>query len=100
MRIQTLIDEFGSDFDEAISTAARDMDVKTIARFVAIGSGRTVDEVIAESPPVVPTVSAIMEALNVAFHGQKEAPPASDGEANPPRSTSSGKRGGKRTARG
>lgn len=100
--IGRLTDEIGKDFDARISAAARDFDVDVIARVVAIGLGGdwTADAVKDAAPPMVPTVSAVLEALNVAFHGQREAPPADPGAANPPKSTSSNRRKSKRSAPG
>lgn len=84
-RIQALVDALGEDFDSKISEAVVSNDLDTIALAVSIGSddGVTAEQVKAESPPVVPTVNAIMEALMMAFHGTKEAPVANDDE-NPP----------------
>jgi len=98
--IARLVDEFGKDFDTKLSAAARDFDVDVIAAAVAIGLGgeATVDDVKRAAPPLVPTVAAVLDALNLAFHGQREAPPA-NGDANPPRKTSSATRGGKRSGR-
>jgi hypothetical protein len=99
--IARLVDEFGKDFDSKLSAAARDFDIDVIARAVVIGldNGATVDDVKRAAPPIVPTVAAVLDALNLAFHGQREALPA-DGDANPPRSkaTSSAKRAAKRSA--
>lgn len=99
--IANLIAEFGEDFDTAISTAAQKLDVDVIARAAAIGMvDTTAEDIKAAAPPIVPTVAAVLEALNLAFHGQREAPPAGDGtDSNPTRAQrrSSSKRGAKRT---
>lgn len=103
--IAALVAEFGQDFDSKLSAAARDFDIDVIARAVAIGlnNDKTADDVKREAPPIVPTVAAVLDALNLAFHGQREAPPA-DGNANPPRTqgskTSSATRGAKRSGQG
>lgn len=100
--IARLVAEFGSDFDSKLTAAARDFDTDVIARAAAIGLGSdvTADDVKSAAPPIVPTVAAILDALNLAFHGQREAPPASDGDANPPKAISSRTRGAKRSGRG
>lgn len=84
-RIERLVAELGENFDAKISDAVRTNDLDTLALAVSIGcdDGATVDEIKAESPAIVPTVQAVMTALNVAFHGTKEAP-AATGDENPP----------------
>lgn len=88
--IGRLVEEFGQDFDAAISKASVLTDIDAIAKAVAIGlgDGISAEDVKRASPPIVPTVQAVMEALNLAFHGQKGAPPA-DGKAvsHPPRTS-------------
>lgn len=82
--IARLVETFGQDFDAKLSEAFIHSDVRTIAQAVAIGTGKTVDEIMLLSPPIVATSNAISVALNLAFHGPKGAPPAK-GESNPPR---------------
>lgn len=99
--IARLIDAFGESFDATLSEAMMKNDLEAVATAVAIGLGGdwTADAVKEASPPIVPTINAVMVALNLSFHGQKEAPPAAAG--NPPnrkaRRTGSAKRGAKRT---
>lgn len=85
--VAQLVAALGSDFDAKITAAATATDIKTIALAVAVGTGKTVAEVMTASPPYVPTAMAVIAALNVAFNGVKGAPPVAD--ANPPRSTAS-----------
>jgi len=97
--IARLIDAFGQDFDSTISEAMVKNDMTAIATAVAIGLGPTVtpDEVKAVSPPIVPTVNAVMVALNLSFHGEPTGAPHDEAEPNPTtrkarRATSSRKR--------
>jgi hypothetical protein len=99
--VAKLIAEFGQDFDANISKSMAKMDLETIAKAVAIGLGITPEEVKRAAPPIVPTINAVMIALNLSFHGKSEAPVATGG--NPPKRsavTSSRKRGSKRSAGG
>jgi len=74
-RMAQLVDALGPEFDTKITAAALGTDVKVIATAVAIGhGGLSPDEVMRMSPPVQPTINALLEALNLAFHGQKVAP--------------------------
>lgn len=83
--IARLIDAFGQSFDTKLSEAMVSNDLEAIATAVAIGLGGewTPEAVKQASPPIVPTVSAVMVALNLSFHGSKEAP-AATGDENPP----------------
>lgn len=96
--VARLVAALGSDFDTKITQAALETDMETLATAVAIGLGESVEYVKDISPPITLTVAAVMEALNLAFNGQREASPA-DGSENPPAAISSRKRGSKRTAR-
>jgi hypothetical protein len=103
-RLARLVALLGPDFDTKLSKAATNYDLDTVAQAVSIGlGGLDPDRIKAHSPPIVPTVAALMAALNLAFHGAKEPPPVTAGE-NPPRmkraATSLPKRGKKRSARG
>lgn len=84
--IARLIDSFGQSFDAKLSEAMVSNDLDAIATAVAIGlgGGVTPDDVKKASPPIVPTVNAVMIALNLSFHGSKEAP-AATGDGNPPK---------------
>lgn len=98
--IARLIDAFGQSFDTKLSEAMVSNDLDAIATAVAIGLGgeTTPEDVKRASPPIVPTVNAVMVALNLSFHGKKEAP-AATGDGNPPR-TSSAKRAKRRSKPG
>lgn len=100
--VARLTSEIGEDFETEISKAAGvSLNMNIIAKAVAIGSGLTVDEVKAASPPIVPTVQAVMAALNLAFHGKEGAVPTTGNENPPtPGKTSSRKRAGSRSGRG
>lgn len=84
--IAKLIDTFGNDWDVKFTEAAATMNTEVIAQFVAIGSDATVDDVMKASPPITPTIGAITQALNLAFHGTKEAPHV-EADENPPMMT-------------
>lgn len=75
-------DVLGPEWDKVLSDAMLTHDMETIDKVVAIGLGKSFEEVWAFSPPVVPTIEAVMVALNLAFHGQREAP--RDADENPP----------------
>lgn len=98
-RVAALVTELGQDFDARISQAAVTMDLDTMATAVAIGTGKTAEDVRKASPPIAATFDALSEALNRAFHGAKEAPPA-NGKANPPKATGSRKRARTRIEQG
>jgi len=76
-RIAQLRDELGGDFDEKITKAAMENDVVTMAAVVAIGTGLSAEKVNEASPPIIPTFNAIIAALNLAFHGETQAPKVS-----------------------
>jgi hypothetical protein len=80
--VSRLIAEFGDDFDKTISDAGTRMDLESIAKALAIGSGKDVSEVKAVSPPIVKAIEAVMLALNIAFYGQEGAP-AANADENP-----------------
>src|SRR3546814_13420921 len=63
-RVAQLIAEFGEDFDSHVSESAKRMDLETIAKAAAIGLGIDVAAVKRASPPIIPTVGAVMAALN------------------------------------
>lgn len=81
--VARLVDAFGPDFDAKLGAAFIHTDMSVIARAVAIGTGKTEDEIKAACPPIMPTINAIHAALNLAFHGQGKAPPVTPGESNP-----------------
>lgn len=87
--IARLIDAFGQSFDSKLSEAmvANDLDAIAIAVAIGLGGEMTADDVKRASPAIVPTVNAVMLALNLSFHGDVEAPAASGG-GNPTRTQS------------
>lgn len=80
--VARLVAALGPDFDTKISHAAINTDLDTIALAAAVGLGETPEYVKDVSPPIASTAQAVMEALNLAFHGEVEAP-AATGDANP-----------------
>lgn len=78
-RIAQLVDALGPEFDSQISAAAINTDIAVIAQAVSIGNGElTPADVVKLSPPITPTVNALLEALNLAFHGRRVAPQVAD----------------------
>lgn len=73
-RLAELREAFGDGFDEHVTTALRTNDVAAVARILAIGTGRTEADVLAASPPLVPTIAALHDALLAAYFGS-EGPP-------------------------
>ena len=78
--------ELGSDFDVKIAQAGYDLDLGILASVLAVGLQREWPEVTPEiikqaGPPLVRVIEALGQALNLAFYGSTEAPPAT---ANPP----------------
>lgn len=79
--------QFGEAFELRVADAIRTWDVDTLAELLSIGLRHdhpeaTPDAIKAASPPLGPCQQAITEALNLAFHGQREAP--ADPPENPP----------------
>jgi len=83
--IEALVEVLGKDFDSQITRASLEFDTPVLAKALAVGlekyqSGEFGPEDIMElSPPVIPTVTAIQQALTVAFHGTLEVPESRDG---------------------
>lgn len=65
--------EFGQDFDQQLSDAMLALDLERIAAAVSIGTGCARSDVLQASPAIGPTITAIQEALRLAFHGPTEA---------------------------
>ncbi len=79
--------ELGPDFDAGLTQAFYDLDVKAIAVVLAIGFKRDWPEVTPElvmqaAPPLVTTIKALGQALNLALYGSTEAPAAGGSTLN------------------
>jgi hypothetical protein len=87
--IAALKEELGSEFDQKISEAAVECDLRVLASVLRIGlvkhhgDALSDQDIIDASPPVVQVNTAIQTALTRAFHGTDE-PPEEGGEENPP----------------
>lgn len=81
LAIQRLRTDYGVDFEEKIAEAELSFDMETLAKVLAVGLARhhdgeiTPEAIMRNPPPIVGAVQAVTEALNLAFHGAKEAPP-------------------------
>lgn len=84
LAIKRLRDSLGMDFEIAIAEAETDFDMEVIAEVVSIGlalhhaDGPGKDDIMRMSPPVISVVKAVTAALNLAFHGSREAPKGLD----------------------
>ena len=58
---------------------------ETVARILAAGlrqEGITAEQIIKESPPLMPLMKAIDRAISAAYFGPKEQPPTEEGDAS------------------
>lgn len=73
--------ELGDNYDQALSLAFMQEDLPVIAQALVIGlehhhPGRfTVEMIVAESPPIIPVITAIRQAINLAQFGSVDPPP-------------------------
>lgn len=83
--IANLKAQFGDNFDQAVSDAVQSLDVTAMSEILAAGTtAMTAAQIRKASPPVMEAGNAILTALNLAFHGERKAPPAKDdGTENP-----------------
>lgn len=81
--IARLISELGPDWEQKIARVPANHDLSTLAVAVAVGTGKSYDEIMELSPPIFPTITATVAALNLAFHGKRESPQVA--AENPPR---------------
>jgi hypothetical protein len=70
-----------------LGTLVTGSDPRPLAAVIAIGlalhhPGWTEQDVMKASPPVAPTVAAVVSAINIAYHGTPEPPEIAD--VNPP----------------
>ena len=78
----------GTDFDKEIGRASMELDLPVIAQALAIGLEKhqpnkfSADILMALSPPVIPMIEALRQAITIAYHGSLEVPESAD--ANPP----------------
>jgi hypothetical protein len=84
--IARLKNALGTDFDGKIAQAGSELDMETLAVALSVGLQRGWPKVSptvvqAQSPPVVEVIRVLGDALNLAFYGNTEAPPAT---VNPP----------------
>lgn len=90
--VARLKSELGEAFEIRVSDAIRTWDVDTLSVVLSIGLRHehpeaTPEAIRAASPPLGPCQQAIIEALNLAFHGTTEVPDQPD--ENPPKAADS-----------
>lgn len=68
-RIKELQEVLGKDFEQQIGMACLEMDIEILSIALSAGTGIPKEDIIKASPPIVETITALTNALNLAFHG-------------------------------
>jgi len=83
--IEALVEILGKNFDSQITRASLEFDTPVLAKALSVGLEKhqpgefPAENIMELSPPVIPAVTAIQQALTVAFHGKLEVPESRDG---------------------
>ena len=67
--IAALHGEYGKEWEVEVQRILAELDAEGLAKILAIGSGQTAEWWMEQSPPFVPTATAVQAALRLAFFG-------------------------------
>jgi len=81
--IGKLQSKFGLQYNQVLSEAIEQQDVKKLATIIGIGTGLPAKNIMDDSPPILPMAKSVLLAIDYAYYGP-DGPPEEEESENPP----------------